>query len=367
GQSEDGVDFGYDADVIYHEYGHAIIDHISALGWVSADEYGMVWDGGSLNEGSADAFSMFLTEDPLMGEYAGTSGEREGPIRDLEEDRRCPEDLVGEVHADGEIWGALIWNYLDDDRLMAEQVWELQVGAASTWLYDVNWKKAGKSLANTAGELYNVGYFDGDAKEAVLEHLETFNLLDCGRVIPLDDGEEREQFIVNAGLHEEFALIPLGTQFSLDVPDEADWLRFEITDYRGSEDLGYTLFMRQDDYIEHETTTLEFIGLAIAVPTTYDLDVEGEGTGIVLELDSGTDPPLEPGNTYYFSMAGRNLGGIELLDFTAGRITVAAEWGQNQAPPDESPKGCSCDGARVPSIASLVLILLCGLGFWRRK
>ena len=37
------------------------------------------------------------------GEYAGTAGGRDGPIRDLEPDRRCPDDLMGEVHANGRV------------------------------------------------------------------------------------------------------------------------------------------------------------------------------------------------------------------------------------------------------------------------
>src|SRR5690606_8484190 len=71
GTSEDGHDFAYDADVVYHEFGHSLVDGLGSPGFLNADAIGLDWVGGGLNEGSADVLAMLLTLDPLMAEYAG--------------------------------------------------------------------------------------------------------------------------------------------------------------------------------------------------------------------------------------------------------------------------------------------------------
>ena len=54
----------------------------------------------------------------------------------MEEDRRCPDDLHGEVHADGEIIGALFWNLIDDDAdglvdATDRNIWEAAYGQSA--------------------------------------------------------------------------------------------------------------------------------------------------------------------------------------------------------------------------------------------
>ena len=118
--SSTGVDFGYDADVVYHELGHAVVDLLAPeLPYVQADELGMSWVSGSINEGAADVFAMVLTGDPLVGEHAGV-GSSDGAIRDLAALRRCPDDLRGEVHYDGEIFGALMWSLQEHEEVGAD-------------------------------------------------------------------------------------------------------------------------------------------------------------------------------------------------------------------------------------------------------
>ena len=83
------------ADVVYHEYGHAIND------WFY-QSYFYGFNNGAMNEGYADFWAMSLGDIAEIGK--GFYTDNEDGIRVYDEDPKVyPEDIVGEVHADGEI------------------------------------------------------------------------------------------------------------------------------------------------------------------------------------------------------------------------------------------------------------------------
>ena len=92
-------------DVVYHEYGHAI----------NSGRYnGSSWNGGmsngGLNEGFADVWAISLTENPVLG-YGWDLLDPTIFVRRYDQDRKVyPQDLVGEVHADGEIIAGAFWD-----------------------------------------------------------------------------------------------------------------------------------------------------------------------------------------------------------------------------------------------------------------
>jgi hypothetical protein len=93
------------ADVVYHEYGHAI----------NSNRYnGSSWSGGmqngGLNEGYADIWALSLTISPILG-IGFYDNDPTGFVRRYDQDRKVyPQDLVGEVHADGEIIAGAFWD-----------------------------------------------------------------------------------------------------------------------------------------------------------------------------------------------------------------------------------------------------------------
>ena len=93
------------ADVVYHEYGHAI----------NGNRYnGNSWSGGmqngGLNEGYADIWALSLTISPILG-IGFYDNDPTGFVRRYDQDRKVyPQDLVGEVHADGEIIAGAFWD-----------------------------------------------------------------------------------------------------------------------------------------------------------------------------------------------------------------------------------------------------------------
>jgi hypothetical protein len=107
-----GVDDGEDAEVILHEYGHAVQD-AQVPGWGSSHE------GGSMGEGFGDfqAATYYARtsggfQDECIMDWDATSYSSANPpcLRRLDEDKTYPDDMEGEVHADGEIWSAFLWD-----------------------------------------------------------------------------------------------------------------------------------------------------------------------------------------------------------------------------------------------------------------
>ncbi len=103
-------------DVVYHEYGHGIND--TYYGSIGSN-----FINGAMNEGYADVWALSITLDPILAR-GYMIDDPDSHIRRYDEDRKVyPVDLVGEVHADGEIICGAWWDtYLligeDMDLLM---------------------------------------------------------------------------------------------------------------------------------------------------------------------------------------------------------------------------------------------------------
>lgn len=107
-----GVDDGEDSEVIWHEMGHAI--HADQVpGWGSSQEARSMGEGfgdfiaASLGSDFSDGF-----QDACVAEWDAISYSNTNPpcLRRVDTDKVYPDDLNGEVHADGEIWSAALWD-----------------------------------------------------------------------------------------------------------------------------------------------------------------------------------------------------------------------------------------------------------------
>ncbi|MFZ2961235.1 MAG: M36 family metallopeptidase [Candidatus Ozemobacteraceae bacterium] len=94
-------DLSKEESVCYHEYAHANLNSIKNLVYKG--------ESGAINEGQADYFACSLSDDPKVGEWA-VAKMNEDSLRDLTTKVHYPEDIHGEVHVDGLIWGATLWD-----------------------------------------------------------------------------------------------------------------------------------------------------------------------------------------------------------------------------------------------------------------
>jgi Zn-dependent metalloprotease len=106
-----GVDDAEDAEVIWHEYGHSIQDN-QVPGFGSSLEASSIGEGfGDYWAGSVGAQLSGGFQDLCIADWDATSYSSTIPacLRRLDSTKHYPEDIVGEVHDDGEIWSAALW------------------------------------------------------------------------------------------------------------------------------------------------------------------------------------------------------------------------------------------------------------------
>ena len=98
------LDSSLDSDVVYHEYGHGLTWRL--VGHMSGPM------SGAIGEGASDTVSMFMNGDPAIGEWSASdpNGIRSAPYDSL--DKTYADMTGGEVHADGEVYGAIMWRVM---------------------------------------------------------------------------------------------------------------------------------------------------------------------------------------------------------------------------------------------------------------
>jgi zinc metalloprotease ZmpB len=112
-----GVDDAEDAEVILHEYGHAIHD---GSGFVFASE-----EAGAVSEGFGDYWAVTVSDVvaralgvperaplPCVMDWDATSYTSDVPhcLRRIDTNLHYPQDLDGDVHDDGQIWSRALWD-----------------------------------------------------------------------------------------------------------------------------------------------------------------------------------------------------------------------------------------------------------------
>ncbi|WP_264775702.1 M36 family metallopeptidase [Deinococcus aetherius] len=113
-----GVDDAEDGEVIVHEYGHAV--HAAQV-----PGFGSSLEAGSIGEAFGDYLALSVGEAvarangapirtplPCIADWDSTSYTSTVPhcLRRTDTGKHSPEDVRGEVHADGEIWSRALWD-----------------------------------------------------------------------------------------------------------------------------------------------------------------------------------------------------------------------------------------------------------------
>jgi len=118
-----GVDDAEDADIILHEYGHAIHENSAPGVYFGHADNGYGNETGAMSEGFGDYLAASSGYDSSVArgfppEYVGewdAKGYASGPqdyLRVVNSGKTYPADMIDKIHADGEIWSATLWGIL---------------------------------------------------------------------------------------------------------------------------------------------------------------------------------------------------------------------------------------------------------------
>ena len=109
-----GVDDAEDAEVILHEYGHAIMEsQQTPFGYGSSEEAGAIGEGFADYWAATVSTTFAPTPDPAcIADWDSVSYTSKVPhcLRRVDTDLHYPGDLRGEVHYDGQIWSRALWD-----------------------------------------------------------------------------------------------------------------------------------------------------------------------------------------------------------------------------------------------------------------
>jgi Zn-dependent metalloprotease len=146
-----GVDDAEDAEVIVHEYGHSVQDN-------QVPGFGTTPDAGAIGEAFGDYLAVTVSEhfartadEPCVADWDSTSYTVTTPhcLRRVDTNKHYPEDLVGEVHADGEIWSRALWDI--HQALGATPADTIIISAQFHFTPDISMRAAAAATIRTAG------------------------------------------------------------------------------------------------------------------------------------------------------------------------------------------------------------------------
>ena len=352
------ADFAYDGDVIYHEIGHGVVYTLAPdLGYALPHQHGIDTTPGGLVEGLPDYLSSFITGEPALGEFVGKELVPEaGVIRNLDNDRRCPDSLAGEAHFDGEIIGGALWEVraglaADDDRVAMDRAVMTAIDAMGS---DTNFA-AFQELVVAELEVA----LGGPAAEEAAAVFAARGLADCGdfvRDLAIDQVHEA-LFMTNQGGD---GTAPAPVQFRVDFEQGAPSFTLKASLYEGSDTSAMTLLIKPgEEPIQWSPgpDAPTSVSVAAAGDGTIAQVVEGPFEGIVhLQLVSPTaqhgltdlsiSADVEPNPVD----AGPNAGGD-------GGIGGGGDDGG----------GCGCRAGSSTGSAGLTALLFIGLFLIRRR
>ena len=152
-----GVDDAEDAEVIVHEYGHSVQD-------AQVPGFGISLESGAIGEAFSDYLAVVVTSwktgaptrtpEACVADWDSVSYTSTVPhcLRRLDGTKHYPDDVVGEVHRDGEIWSRALWdirNALGDTRAST-----LIVEAQFDFDVDTSFADAATATVASAQRLY---------------------------------------------------------------------------------------------------------------------------------------------------------------------------------------------------------------------
>ena len=306
------VDFAYDADVAFHEFGHAINRSIWQHPWHFKDGFGIDTSPFGLEEGLADIWAQTLSGDPVMNTYILG-------LRSADNDLICPDDLRGQGHMEARIVSGMGW---DVRRRIGHEPWEHAVFRTLSLLVgEQTFDGFAEALATSLEDLAAEGAAGALSwhAAAVREEAEArgFYDADClDRLVPLPDGRQRR--VYGYGRQRTGGRdFPVGIQWRIAAPEGAAAFRLFL-DWRWPTDgqPGFRVLLSRGAPVAvhwfDPATTPEELPLFAA-----SCDWRVAGAPPVVDYPFRGLPPLEPGEEVFVLLVADIDAPLFVVDATA--------------------------------------------------
>jgi hypothetical protein len=296
-----GVDFGYDASTIYHEFVHSVVTTVADLPIFTADDLGVVLMPGAINEGLADYFSGSLTDDPNLEEYIPGG-------RNLLTMKKCPDSMTGESHQDGMILAGSLWKIRE--AIGAEVTDSLAYAALSLIPQDATLAVFAQAFLEGADAMIAAGTLTEEAKAQAESLFAERGVMLCDRIIPIASGETARTGLLGLdilqacdglGLADAMGWsVPSAFQWAVEVPPEATTLTVEFDLATLSPAIEkHWVHVRGGEPVRFELLGIMGQNLPLKVRLADGTFPQTEG----FELTATSDPPLVPGATTYLAVS----------------------------------------------------------------
>ncbi|MFO0555839.1 MAG: MYXO-CTERM sorting domain-containing protein [Polyangiaceae bacterium] len=305
-------DFAYDSDVFKHEFGHYVSGNAINynLGQAYSDNLGINPWSGSIDEGIADYFACSENNDAELGE---ASLAPLGAERDLTNtSKTCPNDMVGENHADGELIGSMCWSIRE--ALGAGAADALIWGALETLNPGATFGDFGRALNAQADSLVTLGDLTQAQADSVASIITARGLDECDRTVTLDPNETSQGLVIGLDILAQFfgGTCSQVQNFGITLPslfhyaftpastDVGITFNADVTPLGGG-DLDYTLLVRAGQPVAFGSNQA-----GLPEPKTFDYSVDLTSGNGSITIDSTSTLPFDPAQTYYAILVSRS-------------------------------------------------------------
>jgi hypothetical protein len=375
-------DYAHDPDIIAHELGHGIgYDAIEDLEYVPYPlmygRRGPAPAGGAMKEGLSDWWAATRFDDPDIGYAYDLSG----PMRSLDGDARCPDDVLGEAHFDGIVLGSVAWQVRE--ILGAEDADQVVMGAMLMVDGGATFADFAAALSEATGILVDEGTVSTTDADAVDAMLSERGVATCGDAVEMAPGEVVRTWWMGADYylptcdsfeqHDTHTTPPF--QFQVTAPEDVDGVleSLEVTVALDREhsagEVAWTALIRKGGLVTYSTGEwVEIAASSYIIPmlggNIYNASQDSEETETTLRF-TAEELDLEAGETYSIALIGRNCQSDQVsisADFTIGEASSDA----GVTDPEEVV-GCGCaTSGRLSGGAWLLAALGSGLSRRRR-
>ncbi|MCP4675729.1 MAG: M4 family metallopeptidase [Deltaproteobacteria bacterium] len=325
---QDIVDFAYDADVAFHEFGHAINRSIWEHGWLVRDNLGVDVAMFGIEEAMADIWAEHYSGDPVMDSYIRRS-------RTAFNTLTCPETVVAEGHMEARILSGFGWDVREE---IGQVAWGHVFYRTLHFLSSrVGFDDFVNELATSAVDLAEEGTAGVlSAHAEIIRRLgEERGLLDeecLSRLVPMREGEPRRVYGYGRNRTGGFDY-PFGLQWKIVIPEDTeavklffDW-RYPTEEHKEGVVPGFNVHLRRGTPVE--VTWFDFEELEEgeqAFEVTADVSFAGAPSAIEyphMELE-----PLKAGEELYVLLSSATEESTVVVDSTAYFLPMVAR------PPD---------------------------------